>query len=228
MIINSNSSSKINETFLKAHLFYTIGEYTLSLFMNFLAHAYLSGENEALLVGNFMGDFVKGDPHVQYNAQVANGVLLHRFIDETTDTHPIVKQSKIRARITQKHYAPVVIDIFYDHFLAKKWQNYHQMPLHEYAEWVYATLESHHDILPEKTRFMLPYMKKNNWLFNYQYIEGIKQAMNGMGRRASFANNMAEADVELTRNYIAYEKEFDAFFADLQIGCKRFISELSE
>ena len=91
--------------------------------MNFLAHAYLSGDNPKILVGNFIGDFVKGsDLRERYDSSIAYGIELHRMIDTFTDSHPVVMNSKIRLRETYRHYAPVIVDMYYDHFLAAGWQ----------------------------------------------------------------------------------------------------------
>ena len=91
--------------------------------MNFLAHIYLSGDDPNIQLGNFIGDFVKGRNLVeQFGHEIAKGIELHRAIDEFTDKHPIVKLSKVRLREKYRHYAPVIVDIFYDHYLAKNWE----------------------------------------------------------------------------------------------------------
>ena len=103
--------------------------------MNFLAHLYLSGDNEQIIVGNFIGDFVKGRNALQtFDPTIALGIELHRAIDQFTDTHPVVRSSKDRLRPKYRHYAGVIVDIFYDHFLARKWNDYHKTPLPEFAQ----------------------------------------------------------------------------------------------
>ena len=100
--------------------------------MNFLAHLYLSGNDPLVRLGNFIGDFVKGrDLADRYEPAIVKGIELHRAIDEFTDQHAIVKQSKMRLRPKYRHYAPVIVDIFYDHFLAAGWDNHSEQLLPE-------------------------------------------------------------------------------------------------
>src|SRR4051812_44429809 len=106
--------------------------------MNFLAHLYLSGDNDYVKLGNFIGDFVKGrNLNEQFPSGIARGIRLHRAIDEFTDSHPIVKKSKDRLRPAYRHYAPVIVDVFYDHFLARNWTRYSDTALADYAEQTY-------------------------------------------------------------------------------------------
>ena len=139
--------------------------------MNFLAHIYLSGTNPKTMVGNFIGDFVKGRNLLdQFEAEIALGIELHRSIDEFTDHHPVVLKSKVRLRPKYRHYAAVIVDVFYDHFLSKYWNNYHTEPLTDFSMGVYKTLRDHWSVLPESVKGMLPYMMKDNWLLNYGTI----------------------------------------------------------
>src|SRR3954453_2663939 len=109
--------------------------------MNFLAHLYLSGNDPEIMVGNFLGDFVRGRNLLErYKKNIATGIELHRTIDEFTDTHPIVAQSKNRLREKYRHYAAVIVDIFYDHFLAKNWSEYSSELLPDFADRAYQIL----------------------------------------------------------------------------------------
>ena len=161
--------------------------------MNFLAHLYLSGNSEGLLIGNFIADSVKGKAYENYNQEIQKGILLHRKIDTFTDSHPIVSQSKQRLHSRYHKYSPVVVDIFYDHFLAVKWNNYSTVSLNEFAENSYRLMNTNFEILPEKVKFMLPYMIKGNWLVNYCNVEGIRKTLTGMSRRTSFNSGMETA-----------------------------------
>lgn len=184
--------------------------------MNFLAHAFLSGNDQKLLVGNFIGDFVKGRQAIHsFDSQIARGISLHRQIDDFTDDHAVVLESKKRLRPKYRHYSAVIVDVFYDHFLAVEWSLYHRKPLADYASWVYETIQSHHDILPTGVRYMLPYMIEGNWLLNYSKLEGIERALTGMSRRTPYQSKMDEAVKDLRKDYDAYKQEFDAFFPEL-------------
>ncbi len=185
--------------------------------MNFLAHLHLSGHDPKVMVGNFIGDFVRGrDMKEQFGEEIAQGVELHRAIDEFTDRHAIVKQSKARLWPTYRHYSAVIVDIFYDHFLAAGWATYSDEPLEAYAQRAYKIIEDHHAILPEQVKYMLPYMTKGNWLVNYAQVEGIQRALTGMSRRATFESKMEQSVEDLRRNYVDFESEFKSFFPELK------------
>ncbi len=188
--------------------------------MNFLAHIFLSGENEKIMVGNFIGDFVKGKNAIQqFETDIAHGIELHRLIDEFTDSHPVVTESKNRLRPKYRHYSGVIVDVFYDHFLAKNFTAYHPVPLDKFASNAYATMERYHAILPEGVNHMLPYMKRGNWLFNYREIEGIHRALSGMASRTPFKSNMEHASEDLRAYFNEFNNEFDRFFPELQKAC---------
>mgnify|MGYP002784603513 CR=1 FL=1 len=184
--------------------------------MNFLAHLYLSGSNPKLMVGNFIGDFVKGRTMVQqFEPEIIKGIELHRAIDAFTDTHPVVTQSKNRLRPMYRHYAPVIVDVFYDYYLARNWHLYHTVELSAFAVQAYTTLQFHHAILPERVQQMLPYMINGNWLVNYARVEGIQRALTGMSRRTTYISKMDEAINELRKYHDEFEEEFLTFFPQL-------------
>lgn len=173
------------------------------------------------MVGNFIGDFVKGRNALEkFDPEIARGIQLHRSIDAFTDTHPVVTQSKNRLRPKYRHYAGVIVDVFYDHFLASNWSLYHAEPLPMYATRVYRLIESFDPILPQEVKYMLPYMVSGNWLVNYAGLEGIHRALSGMARRTSFNSKMEEAVHDLKANFDDFKKEFDAFFPELGAYCK--------
>jgi acyl carrier protein phosphodiesterase len=193
--------------------------------MNFLAHLYLSGSSPEVRVGNFMGDFVRGrDLADRYPRDVVKGILLHRTIDEFTDKHPIVKQSKDRLRPKYRHYAPVIVDIYYDHFLAINWHLYHADLLPDFADECYDSICKSEPILPEQVKWMLPHMINGNWLVNYGRIDGIQRALSGITRRSKFDSKMNEAVVELENFYKEFDTEFQEFFPLLKKEADRFLS----
>ena len=145
--------------------------------MNFLAHLYLSKNNKNILIGNFIADAVKGSDFKKFPEEIQAGILLHREIDNYTDTHLIVKTSKRRLNLQYRHYKGVIIDIFYDHFLAKNWQQYSDTPLAVYAENVYGFLQENKEIFPERIQKFLPYMIEYNWLVSNASIPGIEKIL---------------------------------------------------
>jgi len=184
--------------------------------MNFLAHLFLSGEPGELMVGNFIADSVKGSATDNFSEEIQKGIKLHRAIDTFTDNHAEMLKSKERLRPRYKKYAPVITDIFYDHFLATHWQDYSTISLRDYTNQVYKFLEKYHAIFPERSQQFYNYMIKYDILFAYTKIEGIEKVMQGMSRRAHFISGMETATEELVKDYDSYKAEFKLFFPDLQ------------
>lgn len=183
--------------------------------MNYLAHFFLSNHNEGLLVGNFIADDVKGKKYLLYPEEIKQGILLHRAIDDFTDKHKTVEKSKNSIRIYQQKFTPVVIDVFYDYLLATNWNRYSNIHLADYAATVYKTLLNNQAFLPEKSAFRLQFMEKQNWLYNYRKIEGIKKALTGLSKRTVYENNMSEAHHLLLKNETTLTHDFNQFFPEL-------------
>ncbi len=179
--------------------------------MNFLGHLYLSGDEPLTIVGNFMADSVKGRDLSAYPEAVRRGIILHRAIDTFTDQHPLFVTGRARARIHMGRYAGVVMDLFYDHLLAVHWERWHPERLADYAQRMYALLHTHRELLPERTRHMLPYMIHGDWLTSYASMDGLSQALAGLSRRASQGSIMLGAERILAGNLEAYRTEFEAF-----------------
>ena len=191
--------------------------------MNFLAHVHLSGDDEKVMVGNFIADFVKGKQALaSFEGAIKTGIELHRTIDYFTDNHPVVGQSKNRLRPKYRHYAGVIVDVFYDHFLASHWDQFSPVPLAEFVSQTYDTLESFRDVMPAEVNEMLPYMIRGNWLVNYGKTEGIARALTGMSRRTPFESKMDEAVQDLIRHREEFKSEFELFFPELQEHARKF------
>lgn len=184
--------------------------------MNFLAHLYLSGDDEMVMVGNFIADHIKGHEWKNFPEAIQRGVRMHRFIDEFTDSHPVVERSKALLRPGFRKYSPVICDIFYDHFLAVEWTSYSNIAIDEYSRNVYAMLHQYEFYLPERTKAMMVYMERDNWLKNYASLKGLDMALKGMSRRASFENNMDHAAAFLEEHYESFHHDFNNFFPELQ------------
>ena len=187
--------------------------------MNFLAHIYLSGDNELMKIGNFMADGIRGHDYLNFPEEVKNGIILHRYIDTFTDAHPIYRQSKHRLHQKYGHYSGVIMDILYDHFLAKNWIIYSEIPLENYVANFYQSLEKNYTVLTEKTKKIMPYMIEQNWLASYATIAGIELILFQMDYRTKHTANMQEAVVELQQFYEEFENEFTLFFAALISFC---------
>ena len=194
--------------------------------MNFLAHIYLSGDDAEITIGNFIADGIKGKRYLKYPSQIAKGILLHRAIDSYTDQHPIVKQSTARLHENYSHYSGVIVDILYDHFLAKNWNEYHKVSLATYVENFYELLRNNFQILPARIQRMMPYMIADNWLLSYATIPGISKILVQMNVRTKNISGMNLAVVELEQYYTEFEEEFTTFFADLIQYSQNKLAEL--
>ena len=195
--------------------------------MNYLAHIYLSGDNDLLKIGNFMADGIRGNDYLNFPEEIKKGILLHRYIDTFTDAHPIYRKSKHRLHEKYGHYSGVIMDILYDHFLAKNWTNYSDQKLEHFAEKFYQSLQSNYSLLTEKTKNMLPYMIARNWLVSYATIAGIEMILFQMDYRTKHRAHMQEAVKELQDFYVDFETEFTTFFEELRQHCIEKLRTLS-
>ena len=195
--------------------------------MNFLAHIYLSGTNDFIKIGNFMADSIHGKRYLEYSGDLQKGILLHRYIDTFTDAHPIYRKSKHRLHEKYGHYAGVIMDIVYDHFLAKNWSSYFNENLEVYCNKFYSLMQKNYDILTPKTQNLLPYMIDQNWLVKYASLEGLEIVLFQMDYRTKHRVNMQEAIVEVKIFYTELETEFTLFFQELQLHCQQKLQELA-
>ncbi|UJH91270.1 acyl carrier protein phosphodiesterase [Antarcticibacterium sp. 1MA-6-2] len=184
--------------------------------MNYLAHIYLSGENDEIKIGNFIADSVKGKKIINFPEGIRNGIILHRAIDSYTDVHLLFRKSSTRLFPQYRHYSPVIVDVFYDHYLAANWSRYCDTPLKEYVEEFYSLLKRNHELLPNNVKMFLPYMLRDNWLVSYASIEGISKILSQMNQRTKNKSKMDLAVKELELYYEDFEKEFFLFFDDLK------------
>jgi acyl carrier protein phosphodiesterase len=194
--------------------------------LNYLAHIFLSGDDEALLLGNFIADAVKGKQLELYPAGIARGIRLHRLIDTYTDTHPVVSETKARLRPHFRKYAPVVADLYFDHFLANRFEEFSSESLATYTARVYTLINQHLPNLPERVQYFFPYMMRQNWLLSYADVSGIAQALGGLSRRTPFESGMERAGEELQENYQLYRDDFAVFFPELIAYVKEVLPEL--
>lgn len=186
------------------------------LTMNFLAHLLLAGNNKYSIIGNFIADHVKGSTIDLYNEEIKAGIRFHRMIDEFTDAHEVVKEAVVTLRPDFHKYAGVVVDMYYDHFLAKDWKKYNNNePLEEFTARVFEVLHSSYDILPQRSRYILPYMMADNWLLNYRNFDGLHQALTGISKRTTFESGLENAVEYLKNHYHLYQQSFNEFFPQL-------------
>ena len=183
--------------------------------MNFLAHIYLSGNSDEMLIGNFIGDYVKGRAYLQYPGDIRRGILLHRDIDSFTDTHEATRECKSFVSSKYGLYAGIIVDIFYDHFLALSWDKYSPLTLTEYARRKYSTLEQYFDIFPKEVQLFFPYFLKSNWLETYSSTAGIGTVLRRMAYRTSIPDHSSYAVDMLKEHHESLNNLFLIFFDEI-------------
>jgi len=191
--------------------------------MNYLAHLFLSGEDDQIRFGNYLGDHLRRTQWSEYPERVRLGLELHAHIDQTTDVHPLVQASRQRMRPSQHKFSPVVQDLLYDHFLAKNWERFHPLPLEEYTLDAYRRLELYRAHMPASVVRMFEHMRTHDWLESYSRLEGLNRALGGMARRTRFESDMERAVEELSPDLEAYEADFLEFFPELRAEVDRFL-----
>lgn len=183
--------------------------------MNYLAHLFLSRRDEETLIGGLLGDFVKGRASECFSPAVQRGIALHRQIDRYTDSHPIVRASCALISQQRRRFAGVLIDLFYDHFLARHWWRYSEVPLPEFTHAVYKLIVRRQHDFPERLQRVVPRMVGNDWLGRYGELGGVAAAVDGVSRRLCRPNAMLGGAQELEASYARLEQHFLEFFPRL-------------
>ena len=183
--------------------------------MNVLAHIYLSGDSEQIIIGNYIGDYVKGKDYLNYPEQIRKGIIIHRHIDGSTDRHPVVHRSKIFFTRKYHKYAGVVTDIIYDHFLTKEWDLFSRRPLESVTYNFYRAMVNNSQHMPPNVREMMPFFIINNWIESYQTVSGIGLVLKTLSKHSSLPNESRFAVRALKKNYYALQDDFMEFFPQL-------------
>ncbi len=185
--------------------------------MNYLAHAYLSFNEPEILVGNMISDFVKGNKKFNYSPGIQKGIALHRAIDQFTDDHPATQAAKLFFKPAYRLYAGAFVDVVYDHFLANDTNEFKLTDdLENFTKQVYYNLQLNFSHLPDRFQKLLPYMKSQNWLFNYQYKSGIERSFRGLVNRAVYLHESATAFAIFNKHYNELKKCYNEFFPHLK------------
>lgn len=183
--------------------------------MNYLAHLYLSGDDEKIITGNFIGDYVKGKNYLKYPAKIGEGIILHRQIDSFTDGHPCFREVKKLLKKEFGLYSGIITDLFYDHYLALNWELFAPCTLREYAKKIHSILMSHFFYLPARVQGFLPVLIKSRRLESYARQEGIRQALEIMTRYTSLPAHAPQA-MEIMKFHAGFlEDNFTAFMAEI-------------
>jgi len=183
--------------------------------MNFLAHVFLSGNNTPLAIGNLIADRIKGNQVKKLPSEIQKGVYLHREIDEFTDKHPIFKECVRELFPKYRHYSRVLVDMYFDHFLAANWQRYHPVPLAEFSEDFYDKLEVESTQFSDSIQKFIRALIQYNWFDEYRTVEGLRKILSQMERRTKFPSNLAAATEDLLQKYPYFEDRFFEFMIEL-------------
>ena len=183
--------------------------------MNYLAHIHLSDNSEENMLGNFLGDFVSKSLEDEFKHSIKQGIIMHKKLDTFTDSHTNFAKSRERISRTNRRLAGVLIDIFYDHFLAKNWSDYSSVFLEEYADNFYKILKKYSYCLPDKLIRRMPFMIEENWLLSYRDVSGIEIAVERISKRFSNTRHPLVNPIdELINNYESLENDFKCFYPE--------------
>jgi len=183
--------------------------------MNYLAHIYLSGDNDNIKVGNFLGDWVKGSDYLKYPEDIRTGIMLHRNIDSFIDRHPIMFLSASRFQSRYARYSGVIIDILYDHYLANNWNDFCDIPLRDYVNRLHNVMLNNFEILPPRLQNFLPGFMNERWIERYATIDGIRDVLETMSKRTSLPNETEFAVSVIEAFYGDFRHEFFDFFSQI-------------
>lgn len=192
--------------------------------MNFLAHALLAGEDPALVVGGVIGDWIKGALPADLPPDLARGVALHRAIDTHADLHPAFCKSRSRVSPPRRRYAGVLVDIYYDHLLARDWAQHHALPLRDFAAQVYARIESRRDDLPAEAYRVMCLMAEQDWFSSYASLDGVADVLARMSRRIRRPNPLLAGETELLADMAGFHDDFQHWLADARVFCEPWAS----
>lgn len=188
--------------------------------LNFLAHLYLSPPGEDALLGSLLGDFVKGPLEPLPQSPLTRAIALHRKLDLFTDSHPMVLASKARVSAGRRRFAGVMVDLFYDHFLARDWREFHDEPLDAFSRRVYGMLERRFAELPPRLQRMAPHMIAGDWLGSYAEVDAVGEALDRIGTRLRGDNRLYGSADELRAQYAGFEADFRDFMPQALRFCR--------
>ena len=199
--------------------------------MNYLMHFYLAGDDAELQLGNLLGEYVKGRverfAHPGVTDRLRTGIQMHRTIDSFSDRHPAVQRSKRIVSADYGRLSGVIVDVFYDHVLARRWAEHHAQPLRDYAQDVYRTLNQNLQRLPDAVHPLISYMSRGDWLLGYATQHGIERALQGMARRRAVAAGIGTAGRLLAEHFDRFSADFDEFLPELRVRCTEFLAQSS-
>lgn len=184
--------------------------------MNWLAHLLLSEPSAEFRMGNILADILRGPELELLPIGIRRGVVCHRRIDAFTDGHPIIRRSKQRVSGSFRRYASILVDVYYDHLLAKEWHRHSNVSLDQFTSEVYAGIDELPREVPAMARMRLEQMRRENWLGRYREMEGIRRALEGVGSRLKRPVDLGASVADLETHYEGFREDFGLFFPELR------------
>lgn len=191
--------------------------------MNYLAHIALSGNNTDIMIGNFIGDFIKGDEFNKFPRDLRKGMLLHRAIDSFTDSHPLTIQSKRRFYKEYPKVGGIITDILYDYFLCLNWDKFYSMSLENFITKTYLTLEENKNQFPKEMDGLYQHLIINDWFRRYKTQKGTALSLTQIGNKIKYPKDLGLSFQIVNDNFEQFNNEFDAFYQELIVFCANFI-----
>ena len=194
--------------------------------MNYLGHLVLSGNDSEILFGNFIADVIKGNSYLEWPENIQKGILLHRFIDNFTDNNNHYLLGKRRFYEKFPKMGGIVNDILYDHLL---WNYDHKNKTLQLTKEIiryYKILDDFSENMPEKIKHLYKYMRRDDWLNNYQYEEEMRKILKRMGKRINYSKNLELSFEIYKKSSSDYEKEFELFYNEIKEKTSSFLCKL--
>jgi len=191
--------------------------------MNYLGHLVLSGRNNQVLFGNFIADSIKGKSYLNWSEKIQKGILLHRYIDHFTDNNIYYLKGKRRFYKNFPKLGGIINDIIYDYLLWQYELKHKSVNLSKEIKRFYRVLDDFKIMMPENVKYMYSYMRRDDWLLNYQTISGIKMALNGIGVRTNYSNNLSNAFDLVEKDIDNFNDEFELFYKQIKTEVSTFL-----
>jgi len=196
--------------------------------MNFLAHLHIASVTKTSLVGNFLGDFVKGNPDARFNADIVQGIRLHRFVDSCTDQHKIIKSLKPLFPDPLRRFSPIALDMFWDHCLAKYWNDFELGSLADFCQHAKLQIEAESRVeendLPARFEKVSQLVWQQKWLESYAKIENITFALQQMASRSPRMAPLEDTSQTLLEHYDLLSEQFFTLYPDVLHKTAEFIN----
>lgn len=183
--------------------------------MNYLAHLFLAKPTADSQFGNLLGDFRRGVDITSFSSDVLRGLENHYVVDRFTDQHDLVKEAKTVFHRSRRRYAPVAIDIYFDHLLIKHWSRFSDQPFSSFCSQRFELLETRLPQMPRTMQHSVGHMITHNWFDDYAREEGIAKAITVVAKRIRFKNDFHKSVDDIASNKAKLESVFLSFLPEL-------------